>query len=68
MRGPIVYATLIVVLAIVPVFFLTGLTGSFFQPLAFSYALAAHDFNYHPCTFEAGVTAEARLLGLAPAQ
>jgi Cu/Ag efflux pump CusA len=40
MRGPIVYATLIVVLAIVPVFFLTGLTGSFFQPLAFSYALA----------------------------
>jgi CzcA family heavy metal efflux pump len=40
MRGPIVYATLIVVLAIVPVFFLTGLTGSFFRPLAFSYALA----------------------------
>ncbi|HEY7562995.1 MAG TPA: efflux RND transporter permease subunit [Gaiellaceae bacterium] len=40
MRGPIVYATLIVVLAIVPVFFLTGLTGAFFQPLAFSYALA----------------------------
>jgi CzcA family heavy metal efflux pump len=40
MRGPIVYATLIVVLAIVPVFFLTGLTGSFFQPLVFSYALA----------------------------
>ncbi len=40
MRGPIVYATLIVVLAIVPVFFLEGLTGSFFQPLAMSYALA----------------------------
>lgn len=40
MRGPIVYATLIVVLAIVPVFFLTGLTGSFFRPLVFSYALA----------------------------
>jgi CzcA family heavy metal efflux pump len=40
MRGPIVYATLIVVLAIVPVFFLSGLTGSFFRPLAFSYALA----------------------------
>jgi Cu/Ag efflux pump CusA len=28
------------VLAIVPVFFLTGLTGSFFRPLVFSYALA----------------------------
>ena len=40
MRGPIVYATLIVVLAIVPVFFLEGLTGAFFQPLATSYALA----------------------------
>jgi CzcA family heavy metal efflux pump len=40
MRGPIVYATLIVVLAIVPVFFLEGLTGAFFQPLASSYALA----------------------------
>jgi CzcA family heavy metal efflux pump len=40
MRGPIVYATLIVVLAIVPVLFLTGLTGAFFQPLALSYALA----------------------------
>ena len=40
MRGPIVYATLIVVLGIVPVFFLEGLTGAFFQPLASSYALA----------------------------
>ena len=42
MRGPIVYATLIVVLGIVPVFFLEGLTGAFFQPLASSYALAVH--------------------------
>jgi CzcA family heavy metal efflux pump len=40
MRAPIVYATLIVVLAVAPVFFLTGLTGSFFRPLAFSYSIA----------------------------
>jgi CzcA family heavy metal efflux pump len=39
-RGPIIYATLIIVAAAVPVYFLQGLTGSFFRPLAFSYALA----------------------------
>lgn len=39
-RTPIVYATLINVAAIVPVFFLEGLSGAFFEPLALSYALA----------------------------
>ena len=39
-RGPIVYATLIIVAAAVPVFLLQGLTGSFFRPLAISYTLA----------------------------
>jgi len=39
-RSAIVYATLIQVLAIVPVFFLEGLSGAFFQPLVLSYALA----------------------------
>jgi CzcA family heavy metal efflux pump len=39
-RSPIVYATLIIVAASVPVFLLTGLTGAFFQPLAISYTLA----------------------------
>jgi Cu/Ag efflux pump CusA len=39
-RSPIVYATLIIVAASVPVFLLTGLTGAFFQPLAVSYTLA----------------------------
>ncbi len=39
-RGPIIYATLIIVAAAVPIYFLEGLTGSFFRPLAFSYALA----------------------------
>jgi len=39
-RGAIVYATLIEVLAIMPVFFLQGLSGAFFKPLALSYALA----------------------------
>jgi Cu/Ag efflux pump CusA len=39
-RGAMLYATLINVLAVVPVFFLQSVTGSFFEPLAFSYALA----------------------------
>jgi Cu/Ag efflux pump CusA len=39
-RSPIVYATLIIVAASVPIFVLTGLTGSFFRPLALSYTLA----------------------------
>jgi CzcA family heavy metal efflux pump len=39
-RSPIVYATLIIVAALIPVFLLTGLTGAFFRPLALSYALA----------------------------
>jgi CzcA family heavy metal efflux pump len=39
-RGAIVYATLIEVLAIMPVFFMHGLSGAFFKPLALSYALA----------------------------
>jgi CzcA family heavy metal efflux pump len=39
-RGPIVYATLIIVVAAVPIYFLPGLTGSFFRPLAASYGLA----------------------------
>jgi CzcA family heavy metal efflux pump len=39
-RSPIVYATLIIVAAAIPVFLLQGLTGSFFQPLAISYTLA----------------------------
>jgi CzcA family heavy metal efflux pump len=39
-RGAIFYATLINVIAVVPILFVGGLTGSFFQPLALSYALA----------------------------
>jgi len=39
-RGPLLYATLIVALATVPVFFVQGLTGSFVRPLAVSYLLA----------------------------
>lgn len=39
-RTAITYATLINVVAIVPVFFLEGLSGSFFRPLALSYGLA----------------------------
>ncbi len=39
-RSAIVYATLIVLLAFLPVFLIPGLAGSFFQPLAATYALA----------------------------
>ena len=39
-RSPIIYATLIALLAVVPVFFMTGLVGALFQPLAVSYAVA----------------------------
>ena len=39
-RHAIVYATLIEVLALLPIFFLQGLSGAFFKPLAMSYALA----------------------------
>lgn len=40
MRSPIVYATLIIVVAAFPILFLDGLTGVFFRPLAVSYTLA----------------------------
>ncbi|MGH8549419.1 MAG: efflux RND transporter permease subunit [Methylococcales bacterium] len=39
-RSAVVFASLIVVLVFVPVFFLDGLAGTFFRPLAFSYLLA----------------------------
>jgi CzcA family heavy metal efflux pump len=39
-RSAITYATVINVVAIVPVFFLQGLSGAFFQPLVVSYGLA----------------------------
>jgi CzcA family heavy metal efflux pump len=39
-RSPIVYATLINVIVVIPIFFMEGLSGAFFAPLALSYALA----------------------------
>ena len=39
-RSAVVYASLIVMLVFLPVFFLEGLAGSFFRPLALSYVLA----------------------------
>ena len=39
-RSAIVYATLIDVVAVAPIFFVEGLSGAFFQPLILSYALA----------------------------
>jgi CzcA family heavy metal efflux pump len=40
MRSSIFFATLITLLAIVPVFFVEGMSAALFQPLAISYALA----------------------------
>jgi len=39
-RSAVVYGSLIVALVLMPVFFLPGISGSFFQPLALSYILA----------------------------
>ena len=39
-RSAIVYATLILLIAVLPIFFLDGLAGAFFQPLVLSYGLA----------------------------
>jgi CzcA family heavy metal efflux pump len=40
MRGPMLYATLILLLTVVPVFLMEGLAGAFFKPLALSYTFA----------------------------
>ena len=39
-RRAIFFATIIIVVSVMPVFFLGGLSGSFFEPLAFSYVVA----------------------------
>jgi CzcA family heavy metal efflux pump len=39
-RRATIYTTLIVILAVIPIFFLGGLSGAFFEPLALSYVLA----------------------------
>ncbi|MBA2365753.1 MAG: efflux RND transporter permease subunit [Actinobacteria bacterium] len=39
-HAPIIYATVLILLALVPILFLDGVTGAFLPPLAFSYALA----------------------------
>ena len=39
-RSAVVFASLIVVLVFLPVFFMSGLAGTFFRPLAFAYVLA----------------------------
>ncbi|RMG65871.1 MAG: efflux RND transporter permease subunit [Calditrichaeota bacterium] len=39
-RSAVVFGSMIVVLVLLPVFFLTGLAGTFFRPLAESYVLA----------------------------
>jgi len=39
-RGPVVYATFVLALTVMPILFLTGLQGAFFAPLALSFLLA----------------------------
>src|SRR6266508_1924024 len=43
-RRPTAYATVIMAVAVLPVFFMEGLTGAFFPPLAVSYLLAIAAF------------------------
>jgi len=38
-RGPMLYATLVLLLAVVPVFLMQGVAGAFFRPLALSFVL-----------------------------
>ncbi len=40
MRSSIVYATMIILLSLIPIYLLSGLTGTFFRPLVLSYGLA----------------------------
>jgi Cu/Ag efflux pump CusA len=40
MRRPMVYATLMILLAVVPLYFLSGMAGAFAQPIVASYSLA----------------------------
>lgn len=40
MRGVLLYATLIVLLAVAPIFFMKGIAGAFLQPAAYAYAVA----------------------------
>ena len=40
MRGPVVYATLIILVALIPLFLLKGESGAFLPPIAISYGLA----------------------------
>ena len=40
MRSTTIYTTLIVILAVIPIFFLGGVSSAFFEPLALSYVLA----------------------------
>lgn len=40
MRGAVIYASFIVMAVFVPVFFLEGVAGAFFKPLAYGYLLA----------------------------
>ena len=39
-RRAAIYSTLIVILAVIPIFFMGGVSGAFFEPLALSYSLA----------------------------
>src|SRR5439155_449485 len=39
-RSAALYSTLIVILAVTPIFFMGGMSGAFFEPLAWSYLLA----------------------------
>src|SRR5262249_59754093 len=64
MGRPVVYATLIVLLAVVPVFFMEGLSGAFFQPLAVSYVMAVLAFLLVALTVTPALTL--MLLGSAP--
>ena len=64
-RRAIVYATLIIILAVLPVFFLDGLSGAFFKPLALAYTLALFASMLVALTVSAVVLSAPSVMALA---
>lgn len=67
MRGSIIYATLILLLVVLPAFFIEGLTGLFFQPLVASYVIAILTSLVVALVITPGLTLFLMYRGKAPA-
>jgi CzcA family heavy metal efflux pump len=66
MRAPLIYATVIMVLAVMPLLFLEGVSGAFWKPLAVSYLLALLASMVVAMTFTPALSLLFLRKGLAP--